>query len=211
MGKYIAQVEDHLILPALVRLPVGDEQSRRRAGTQVPVPVPIRLLIDTGSKRTTLIPGIFRHLDPRGGNPVRVAAPLRVGTTQLFWVRLDFPEAGLTPFELVQVARLAMPPDLAQFHGLLGRDLLRRLDEFNYQGRRGATPCATRPVGWAGCAAGYRSAPAPLLASVLGWPKARTPAALEKIADLGRLEALIEALRTVTGWQALSAHARGGR
>src|SRR5690242_13844269 len=104
MGKYIAHVEDHLILPALVRLPEPEEHLRRRAGRRVPEAVPIRLLIDTGSKRTTLIPGIIRHLNPPGGNEVRVAAPLRVGTTQLFWVRLEFPEAGLAPFELVQVA-----------------------------------------------------------------------------------------------------------
>jgi hypothetical protein len=32
MGKYTAPVEDHLVLPALVRLPAGDEQARRRAG-----------------------------------------------------------------------------------------------------------------------------------------------------------------------------------
>jgi hypothetical protein len=102
----------------------------------VPAPVPIRLLIDTGSKRTTLIPGIIRHLNPLGGNPVRVAAPLRAGRTRLFWVRLEFPEAGLAPFELVQVARLAMPPDLSQFYGLLGRDLLGRLESLNYEGRR---------------------------------------------------------------------------
>jgi hypothetical protein len=30
-----------------------------------------------------------------------------------------------------------MPPALAQFHGLIGRDLLRNWDEFRYQGRRG--------------------------------------------------------------------------
>jgi hypothetical protein len=30
-----------------------------------------------------------------------------------------------------------MPPGLSQFHGLLGRDLLSRLELFEYQGRRG--------------------------------------------------------------------------
>src|SRR5436309_1003531 len=128
MGKYIARVQDHLILPAVASLPTGPESYLRQAGRRVPAPVPIRLLIDTGSKRTTLIPGIIRHLNPVGGDPVRVATPLRTGTTRLFWVRLDFPETDLAPFELVQVARLAMPPDLAQFHGLLGRDLLSRLE-----------------------------------------------------------------------------------
>jgi len=67
---------------------------------------------------------------------VRVAAPLTTGFTRLFWVRLEFPEAGLAPFEFVQVARLAMPPELARFHGLLGRDLLGCWESFDYAGRR---------------------------------------------------------------------------
>jgi hypothetical protein len=68
----------------------------------------------------------------------------------LFWVRLDFPGAGLAPIELVQVARLAMPPDLAQFHGLLGRDLLRRFHSFYYDGRRGLCILRDTPglFGW---------------------------------------------------------------
>jgi hypothetical protein len=43
-----------------------------------------------------------------------------------------------------------MPPDLAQFHGLLGRDLLQRMDEFNYQGRRGRYTLRDTPgpFGW---------------------------------------------------------------
>ncbi len=150
MGKYVAAVEDHLILPATVRLPDGEELLRERAGRRVPSAVPIRLLIDTGSKRTTLIPGVVRHLDPRPGSEVRVAAALYAGRARLFWVRLDFPQAGLAAFDLVQVARLAMPPDLAQFHGLLGRDLLQRLHEFNYQGRRGRYTLRDTPglLGW---------------------------------------------------------------
>jgi len=82
MGKYIATVEDHLVLPALVRLPKGEEHFRGRAGRQVPVPVSIRLLIDTGSKRTTLIPGLIRHLNPQASQPVRVATSLAAGTTR---------------------------------------------------------------------------------------------------------------------------------
>jgi hypothetical protein len=135
MGKYVADVADHLILPARARLPDGEEHLRRRTGEHLPAAVPIRLLIDTGSKRTTLIPGIIRHLNPQRGDVVRVATSLHAGAARLFWVRLDFPEAGLAPFEHVQVARLAMPPDLAQFHGLLGRDLLARLHSFEYLGQ----------------------------------------------------------------------------
>jgi hypothetical protein len=57
--------------------------------------------------------------------------------SRLAWVCLEFPEAGLTAFPEVLVARLPMPAALSQFHGLFGRDLLRRLESFEYEGRRG--------------------------------------------------------------------------
>jgi hypothetical protein len=123
MGKYWASVDDHLILPAVISVPAGHEIPLRRVGQPVPAPVPIQFLIDTGSKRTTLIPGVIRHLEPLAGSDVQVVAPAATLTTTLYWVRIDFPATGLAPFELVQVARLPMPPQLAQFHGLLGRDL----------------------------------------------------------------------------------------
>ena len=50
---------------------------------------------------------------------------------------LEFPDAGLAPFPEVLGARLPMPAALSQFHGLLGRDLLRRFESFEYEGRRG--------------------------------------------------------------------------
>src|SRR5437868_7827080 len=126
MGKYTAPVEDHLVLPARVRLPPDHERWLAGSGGRVPTPVAIRLLIDTGARRTTLIPGLVRHLDPRPGPDARVIAPLASGDTTLYWVRLEFPDTGLPPLSEFLVARLAMPPGLAQFHGLLGRDLLRR-------------------------------------------------------------------------------------
>jgi hypothetical protein len=150
MGKYSTLVEDHLILPLRVRLSAGPEYLLRRVGRPVPAAVSVRLLIDTGAKRTTLIPGIIDHLSPPGGDPVRLETPLTAGTTRLFWVRLDFPEGDLTPFEHVQVARLPMPAGLAQFHGLLGRDLLRSLESFLYEGRRGRYTVRDTPgpFGW---------------------------------------------------------------
>jgi hypothetical protein len=150
MGRYTAPVLDHLILPALAGLPAGLERTVRRAGRSIPAPVAIRLLIDTGSKRTTLVPGVLHHLDAPGGENVRVATSLRAGVTQFFWVRLSFPEAGLAPFEMVQVALLGMPAELASFHGVLGRDLLRELVSFDYEGRRGRYTLrdTAGPLGW---------------------------------------------------------------
>jgi hypothetical protein len=69
----------------------------------------------------------------------------------LYWIRLEFPDAGLAPFEHVQVARLAMPRGLGQFHGLLGRDLLRRWDSFLHEGRRGRYSLRDTLGCWVGC------------------------------------------------------------
>jgi hypothetical protein len=145
MGKFSAPVEDHLILPAVASLPSGREFFLRQAGQPVPPPVPVRLLIDTGSKRTTLIPGVILHLDAPGGHGVQVVAPTGILATTLYWVRLEFPATGLAPFELVQVARVPMPPQLAQFHGLLGRDLLQRWASLDYEGQRGCYTLRDRP------------------------------------------------------------------
>jgi hypothetical protein len=147
MGHYVAPVVDHLLLPAQVRLTPGRERSLRASGQAVPAPVAIRLLIDTGAKRTTLIPGIVDHLSPTSGAGADLVTPVGSVHTDLFWVCLEFPEAGLAPFPEVLVARHPMPPILSQFHGLLGRDLLARLHSFEYQGRRAQYTLRDTP-GW---------------------------------------------------------------
>jgi hypothetical protein len=135
MGKYTALVDDHLILPAKVRLVEADERVLAAGGLEVPAPVPVRLLIDTGAKRTTLIPGVVDRLGPSFGAGAHLHTPLGSAAVDLYWVRLEFP-AGLASFPLVLVARHPMPPVLAHFHGLLGRDLLSRMHSFEYLGRR---------------------------------------------------------------------------
>jgi hypothetical protein len=112
--------------------------------------VPIRLPIDTGARRTTLIPGIVRHLNPTAGGETHVNAPLASGDTMLYWLCLEFPGTRLPSFPAFLIARLPMPPGLAQFHGLLGRDLLSRLASFEYEGKRGRYTLRTTPgpFGW---------------------------------------------------------------
>jgi hypothetical protein len=137
MGKYTALVDDHLILPARVSVTPGRERELLSTGLSIPSPVSVRLVIDTGSKRTTLTPGLLRHLRISVAGSARLIIARSIGSTELFWVRLEFPKAGLVPFPEILVARLPMPAALSQFHGLLGRDLLRRLASFDYEGRRG--------------------------------------------------------------------------
>ena len=136
MGKFTASVADQLLLLARVRLPLVQERYLGTLGRSVPAPVPIRLIIDTGAKRTTLIPGIFDHLQPPSGARARLVTPQGLARIDLRWVCLEFPETGLASFSEVLVARHPMPPSLAQFHGLFGRDLLSQMHSFEYQGRR---------------------------------------------------------------------------
>jgi hypothetical protein len=137
MGKFIASIEDQLILPARASLTQGQEQRLRHAGQPVPASVPVRLLIDTGSKRSTLIPGVLRHLDPPAASDVRVETGLARATARLFWVRLEFPDTSLAPIPILAVARLRLPPTLGTFHGVVGRDLIRHWESLLIEGRRG--------------------------------------------------------------------------
>jgi len=147
MAKFTASVQDHLVLPARVSITPGREREFRHRGIPVASAVTIRLLIDSGSKRTTLVPGILRHLGAFIAGSARLVAARGTAKTDLFWIRLEFPEAGLAPFPEILVARLPMPAALSQFQGLLGRDLLRRLESFDYEGRRGCYTVRDKP-GW---------------------------------------------------------------
>ncbi len=149
MGKYTASVVDHLILPARVRLLQAEERALASRGMSIPTPVSIRLLIDTGAKRTTLIPGIVAHLKPTSAAEARLVTAVGSVRTDLVWVRLEFPETGLASFPEVLIARHPMPPALARFHGLFGRDLLGRLELLAYHGRRGRYSLRDTP-GWLG-------------------------------------------------------------
>ncbi len=137
MGTFLAHVEDHLVLPARVRLVEGEEQSRRRSGRGVPAPVALRMLIDTGANRTTLNPAILRHLAAEESRHVHLITPSGPVAATAHWVRLDFPGTGLAAFGHVQVVRMELPAAPRHFHGLFGRDLLRRWEALLYEGRRG--------------------------------------------------------------------------
>src|SRR6516164_3714303 len=110
MGKFIASIEEQLILPARASLTQEQEQFLRRRSRPVPASVPVRLLIDTGSKRSTLIPGVLRHLDPLAASDVRVETGLAAVMATLFWIRLEFPDTSLAPIPWIAVARIGLPP-----------------------------------------------------------------------------------------------------
>jgi hypothetical protein len=137
MGKLVASFDDQLVLHAQACHTIGQKQLLRLTGRPIAASVPVRLLIDTGSKRSTLIPGVIRHLDPPAALDVRVETALAKGMATLFWVRLEFPDTWLAPIPTLAVARLGMPPTLSTFQGVIGRDLLRQWKSLLIEGRRG--------------------------------------------------------------------------
>jgi len=150
MGTFRARVIDHLVLPARVSLVAGEERSRRRAGRTIPAAVALQMVIDTGASRTSLIPGILRHLDTAAYRHLDLHTASGTRRVTLHWVRLDFPETRLAAFSPIAVAPVEMPPALAGFHGLIGRDVLRGWEEWRYQGRRGRYLIRDAPglLGW---------------------------------------------------------------
>jgi hypothetical protein len=147
MGKYSATVEDHLILPARAMQTPGQERVYGLLRRPVPPPVLVRLLIDTGSKRSTLIPGVVRHLSLGPAGSVRIETSLANVEAGLFWVRLEFPDSSLASIPEFAVARISLPPSLAVYHGIVGRDLLRRWESLFFEGRRGRFTLRDTPAG----------------------------------------------------------------
>src|SRR5438309_4744280 len=147
MGKYTAAVHDRLTLPARVLVTPGRERFLRMSRRAVPAGVAVRLLIDTGSGRSCLMPSVLAQLNPPLAGPVRLATGAGSRDTSLFWVRLEFPGTALGAILELAVARLEMPPSLLSLQGLIGRDLLSRWESFVYQGRRGRLTIRDIPGG----------------------------------------------------------------
>jgi hypothetical protein len=136
MGVFRATVQDRLILPAQARLTLGDEQAFRMLGRPIPAALAVRLLIDTGSKRSSMVPWILNRLRPTTTHRVTVETSLATTETELFWVRLEFPGTALAAVPELAVARLPMPRSLQDYHGVAGRDILSRWESLLYEGRR---------------------------------------------------------------------------
>jgi hypothetical protein len=136
MGSYRSTVQDRLVLPAQVLLTRETEQVFRLLGRGIPAAVPLRLMIDTGSGRSSLVPSVLTHLTALPYIGARVETGAGSVQTELYWVRLEFPGSSLAGVPDLAVARLPLPRSLQGFHGLVGRDLLGMWESFPYQGRR---------------------------------------------------------------------------
>jgi hypothetical protein len=136
MGKYAAPADDLMIVPARVRQTRGQERASQFLGETAPLFIPVRLIVDTGSRRSTLTPSVIAQLDPAIQGKARFVTSLTSAQTTLYWVRLEFPEILLFPIPELAVARVPMPATLHAFDGVIGRDLLSRWDYLLYQGLR---------------------------------------------------------------------------
>ena len=73
--------------------------------------------------------------DIKMGN-ARIETGMGSQDTSLFWVRLEFHETNLFAIDHLAVARLPLPPSLANYHGIIGRDLLLNWESLFLEGRR---------------------------------------------------------------------------
>jgi hypothetical protein len=145
MGKFRTLVHDLPVLPARVRLTSGQEKILATSNRPIPDPLSVNLLVDTGSGRSTLLPMVIAQLNPIARGSARVATSLAVAETNLFWIRLEFPNTPLESIPELAVARLSLPATLGSIHGVIGRDLLKRWEYFLYEGRRGRITIRDRP------------------------------------------------------------------
>ncbi len=137
MGLLRAAVRDRLILPARTLLPLDVERVFRMLGRPIPAPIAVQLVIDTGSKRSSIVPSVLNRLLPTTAGRAVVETTFASAESELLWVRLEFPGASLAAEPHLAVARLPMPPSLRDYHGVVGRDLLSKWESFLYEGRRG--------------------------------------------------------------------------
>jgi hypothetical protein len=150
MSKFTTSVHDRWILPARAGLTAGQEKRLQLAGKRLPSTVAVRLIVDSGSGRSSLVPPVIEQLKPLSQKPVHVETSAGTVATMLYWVRLEFPHTKLGPFSDIPVAQMPLPPSLKAFLGLIGRDLLRRWEELRFQGRRGRLTIRDRPSLWFG-------------------------------------------------------------
>jgi hypothetical protein len=124
MGIYRAIVQDVLFLPVRITLPESDAAVLLQATGEIPLPVVGRLVLDTGARRSSLAPMVLARLrcPIRGHGAIQTVTGQQVVTTHD--VCLEFLEGTLKPLTRWTVVRHAMPPRLAEYDGVIGRDIL---------------------------------------------------------------------------------------
>jgi hypothetical protein len=116
-------------------LPEIESRSLRWDGLPVPSPVLAQAILDTGSQRTTLRARILRQLGCPEQSRVHVHTSMGAGFAASYVAALAFPSGSLASLPRLIVAAAELPPSLAGFDGVIGRDILNRWETF-YSGLR---------------------------------------------------------------------------
>src|SRR5690242_17680903 len=104
MGVYRSSVEDVLFVPVRVALLPTDARALQWRGALVPAPIEVRLVLDTGSRRSCLTPNILRYLQCPPGHPVSVHTSTGERGTNYYEVGMEFLSGSLAPLPRVEVA-----------------------------------------------------------------------------------------------------------
>src|SRR5438552_4052265 len=124
MGLYRGAVEDILFVPVRVSLLSSDAQTLQLRGSSVPAPVEVRLVLDSGSRRSTLTLSILQHLQCPPGQPVEVQTSTGEHRANYYEVGMDFLSGTLGALPHVSVVGTALPRRLRDYGGVIGRDIL---------------------------------------------------------------------------------------
>jgi len=150
MGVYRSRIPkgEVLYLPSTLSITPGDSQAMTRLGGAVPRRLPARLVIDTGSRQSCLVPSLLDQLGSCTIGTVRVQTVFGRSIANLFRVRLEFPVGSLAPISSLKVVSLQMPSKLAGvFQGVIGRDILSQW-AFCYSGFSGRLTIRDTPSIW---------------------------------------------------------------
>jgi hypothetical protein len=135
MGVYRGPVDEILFLPVRVSLPHADVRKLQLRSSAVPVPVEVRLIIDTGSQRSALKPSVLRYPQCPSRHSVRVQTSTGEGQAKYDEVGMEFLTSSLAALPRAVVVGLDLPPRLQDYSGVIGRDILGGW-EFYYSGPR---------------------------------------------------------------------------
>lgn len=151
MGVYrstLAAELDEITVPAVVCLTLEELAVNRRYGLLLHPTIPVRLVVDNGSRYCSLTPAVLQQLKPRSEGQFLLQGPLAEQSVEHFSVRLEFPTAGLQPVDNLKVVSLPMPPKFGgAYQGIIGRDLLRHW-YFYHAGPRRRFTIRDRPSLW---------------------------------------------------------------
>src|SRR5947207_4591397 len=109
MGLYRSVVSDPLealSLPVQVALPEADAKARRLYGHPVPAPVAVHLILDTGSRLSSLTPEILGQVQAPTCGRTRVQGSVGEGPATLDKVRMEFLRSSLAPLPAMVVVGL---------------------------------------------------------------------------------------------------------